>query len=135
MHTNYKTTTEKLLRYSLGSLLLFVALNAFGGGYYGMSGAEAIPLAWLEGSMLNSYFIPGLILFVCVGGPAFLAGIAVLRKHRIAGKAAFLSGLVIVGWIVVQLVIIGYVSWLQPFILLLAIIIVILALLLLKHVH
>lgn len=135
MHTSYKTSTEKQLRYSLGSLLLFVAINAFGGGYYGMSGAEAIPVAWLDGTVFNSYFIPGLILFVCVGCLAFLAGIAVLRKHRLAGKAAFLSGLVIVGWIVVQLAIIGYVSWLQPFILLLAIIILILALLLLKHAH
>jgi hypothetical protein len=29
------------MRYTLGVLLVFAALNAFGGGYYAMSGAKA----------------------------------------------------------------------------------------------
>ena len=53
-------------RYSLGGLLAFGALNAFAGGYYGMSGAEDVPREWLEGSPFEDYFIPGLILFLVV---------------------------------------------------------------------
>lgn len=133
MQTVHKQSTEKRIRYSLGSLLLLEAFNAFGGGYYGMSGAEAIPLTWLSGSIFKTYFIPGLILFVCVGIPALIAGIAVLKHHRIAGKAAITSGGISIIWIVVQLFIIGYVSWLQPLIVIMAIIILILAMLLHRY--
>jgi hypothetical protein len=55
-------------RYVLGSLLAFGALNAFAGGYYGMSGAEDVPKEWLEGSPFDNYFIPGFVLFIVVGG-------------------------------------------------------------------
>jgi hypothetical protein len=65
-------------------MLTVLALNAFGGGWYGMAGAEGIPLEWLQGSPFQSYFLPSLILFV------------------------------VVVWLAVQLVIIGYVSWMQP---------------------
>ena len=34
---------QSVARYTLGSLLAFIALNAFGGRYYGLSGAEGIP--------------------------------------------------------------------------------------------
>ena len=54
------TTSEKLINYSLGILLAFLALNAFGGGYYGMSGAKDVPLEWLEGGPFKNYFIPSL---------------------------------------------------------------------------
>ena len=38
------------VRYSLGGLLTFGALNALGGGYYGLTGAVGVPTEWLEGS-------------------------------------------------------------------------------------
>ena len=34
---------QSVARCSLGTLLAFIALNALGGGYYGLSGAEGIP--------------------------------------------------------------------------------------------
>ena len=63
-----KTKQSGIIRYTLGVLLAFGALNAFGGGYYGMQGAEGVPLEWLEGSPFKDYFLPGLILFAVVGG-------------------------------------------------------------------
>ena len=54
---------------SLGVLLLFSALNALGGGSYGMlGGAKGIPLEWLAGSPFRDDSIPSLILFAVVGG-------------------------------------------------------------------
>lgn len=129
------TLPSKIVRYSLGTLLLLVAINAFGGGYYGMSGADAVPLAWLKGSVFHSYFIPSLILFVCVGGTALMAGIAVFKHHKFATKAALIAGSITIGWITVQVAIIGYVSWLQPVIFIVAVIILILTLLLRKYDH
>jgi hypothetical protein len=105
---------ENLVRYTLGSLLIFLAINAFGGGYYGMAGAKGIPVEWLKGSPFRDYFIPGLFLFIVIGGSALLIGIAVFRRHRLARKAAFYCGITVIMWIIVQVSIIGYVSWMQP---------------------
>ena len=58
-----RTRSDSLIRRSLGTLLLLVALNAFGGGWYGMAGADAVPISWLEGSPFRDYFIPSMILF------------------------------------------------------------------------
>jgi len=69
--------TGNIIHYSLAYLLLFVALNAFGGGYYGFSGAKNVPAKWLKNSPFLNYFIPGLILFICVGGLAFVAASAI----------------------------------------------------------
>ena len=44
------------MKNALGNLLLFLALNAFGGGYYGMAGAKDVPVEWLEGSPFNNFF-------------------------------------------------------------------------------
>jgi hypothetical protein len=111
---SHQKLPEKFVRYLLGSLLLLVAINAFGGGYYGMAGANNVPVEWLKGSPFPNYFIPGLILFVAVGGSALFAAIAVFRRHRIARKAAFVCGTIILLWLAVQVAIIGYVSWMQP---------------------
>ena len=101
-------------RYVLGCLLAFVALNAFFGGYYGMTGAKGVPTEWLAGSPFRDYFIPGLILFVVVGGSFLVATIAVFAHLRIARLAAFSAGIIVFGWLAVQIAIIGYVSWMQP---------------------
>ena len=105
---------ENLIRYTLGGLLSLMALNAFGGGYYGMSGAKGVPAEWLKDSPFHNYFIPGLILFVCVGGSAFLAAIAVFSRNSAARAAAFFATLIVLLWLTVQITIIGYVSWMQP---------------------
>lgn len=106
--------TERIIRYTLGILLLLLALNAFGGGYYGMAGARDIPIEWLKGTPFKNYFIPGLILFVCVGGSALIAAILVFRRHKMARKAAFMCVLIVLVWLITQVAIIGYVSWMQP---------------------
>ncbi|MGZ5243189.1 MAG: hypothetical protein ACXWDO_08430 [Bacteroidia bacterium] len=107
-------SSEKFIRYTLGVLLLFLALNAFGGGYYGMAGAKDIPLEWLDDSPFRNYFIPSLVLFVLVGGSALVSGIMVLRRHQQARSAAFVCGALVLLWLIAQVAIIGYVSWMQP---------------------
>ena len=99
---------------TLGILLAFESLCAFGGGAYGLMGAKAIPAEWLKGSPFHSYFIPSLILFFIVGGSCLTATIAVFSNSRNARRLSFLAGVILLGWIGVQLAIIGFVSWLQP---------------------
>ena len=105
---------SSLVRYLLGGLLAFGSLNAFAGGVYGLSGAEGVPLELLEGSPFRTYFVPGLILFVVVGGSLLFAAVAVLAGSRIARVGAVTAGTVVLVWIAVQVSVIGYVSVLQP---------------------
>jgi hypothetical protein len=107
-------THPMAIRYSLGGLLAFGALNALGGGYYGLSGAEGVPAEWLKGSPFTDYFIPSLVLLLVVGGSLLLAAIAVFAGVRIARPSAMTAGLVVLCWLVVQVAIIGYMSWMQP---------------------
>ena len=103
-------------RYLLGAIIGMVALSSFGGGLYGMIGAKDVPLEWLEGSLFRDYFIPSLILFLVVGGFSLFTSILVIRAHPFARKIAYLDGIIILLWIVSQVKIIGYISWMQPFI-------------------
>jgi hypothetical protein len=121
------------VRYVLGALLLLLALNAFGGGFYGMAGAGNVSVAWLEGSPFRSYFLPGLFLFAVIGGTALWAAILVFRKHRLARLSALICALLVLAWLGVQLAIIGYVSWMQPATAIAAILILMLSRLLPKH--
>jgi len=105
---------SSLIRHLLGGLLAFGALNAVAGGYYGLSGAEGVPLELLEGSPFRSYYIPSLILLVVVGGSFLFAAIAVLADFRIARLSALGAGAVVLLWLATQVSIIGDVSWMQP---------------------
>ena len=51
----------KALRIILIVLELVVALNAVGGGIYGLGGAKGVPVELLRGSPFQSYFWPNLI--------------------------------------------------------------------------
>ena len=103
-----------MVRRVLIALLVVGALNAFGGGIYGMTGARGVPLSWLERSPFESYFGPSLILFFVVGGWMAMAAAALLARFPAARAAALAAGVVLNGWIVVQVAMIGWVSWLQP---------------------
>ena len=105
---------DNIIRYSLGTLLMVVALNAFGGGYYGLAGAKNIPVEWLQSSPFPNYFIPSMFLFVVVGGLSFVSSILVFKNHPRARRFAFLTGIIILLWLAIQVAIIGYVSWMQP---------------------
>lgn len=74
---------RNFLRYLISFLFLFIALNAFGGGFYGMSGAKDIPIQWLERSPFKNYFIPSLIIFILVGGSSLTASISVLKNLKL----------------------------------------------------
>jgi hypothetical protein len=113
-HSSRRSGGSGFIRYALGALLVLGALNAFGGGYYGLAGAKDIPKEWLEGSPFSDYFIPSVILFVVVGGSFLLAAIAVFARWRIARLLAVGAGVVVLGWLAVQVAVIGYVSWMQP---------------------
>ncbi len=102
------------IRISLGLLLAVVSLNAFAGGYLGISGAKGVPIEWLNGSPFESYLIPGIILFVIVGGSFLFAAVVVLRKYSYGKIISIAASIILFIWLAVEIYIIGYVSWMQP---------------------
>ncbi len=116
-------THPTTIRYLLGTVLALAALNAFAGGFYGMAGAEGVPLAWLEGTPFDDYFVPSLILFVVVGGSSLLGAVVAFANADAARTAALGAAAILMIWIATQVTMIGYVSWLQPVVAIVAVVI------------
>ena len=71
----------------------------------------------LDGTWFGSFFIPGLILAVAVGGSQFLAAYGLWRREPWDMVASFATGIVLMGWIVVEVLLLGWIAphGLQPF--------------------
>ena len=80
------------------------------GKWIGLVGAKGIPVEPLAGSPFHDSFVPSLVLLLIVGGSLLTAAIAVLTRARIARTAALAAGVILIGWIAVQMAIIGYLS-------------------------
>lgn len=106
--------TSKGLRIFMGILLLILAVSAFEGGYYALSGAKGVPLDWLNGSPFHSYFIPGLFLLVIIGGGSLVTAILVFAGHKRSFLWSVVLCMVVFIWLIVQFSIIGFKSLMQP---------------------
>ena len=121
--------------YLLMACLLFQGLSAIAGGIALVGdpsgGNLPIPLSLLEGSPFDDYLIPGLILLVVLGICPMVVLFGLWTRQYWGWISALLVGLALMGWIVVQVIIIGYSSQppLQLIYGLLGVVIVILALL------
>jgi hypothetical protein len=57
--------------------------------------------------------IPGLLLLVVVGGGNLIAGLLVMRRHRLGAIAAMGAGAALTVWIVTEMVMLRTAHWLQ----------------------
>jgi hypothetical protein len=94
------------------ALDLILAAGALGGGLALMLGPRGevlpLPLSLLEGSPFQTYFVPGLILFAVLGLGAGLASLAGWRRHPLAPLLTVAVGVALLGWMIVEIVIVGY---------------------------
>lgn len=70
-----------------------------------VGGGLSLPLEWIDGSVFTSYFWPGIILGVVVGGIQALALIAQYRRFALAWGLHAAAGLVMIIWIFVEIAI------------------------------
>lgn len=126
-------TRRFVARALLGGLLALTALSAVGGAIYGFTGARTVPVDWLTGSPFESYLVPSVILLVVVGGSLSAAALAVLARWKTAGRLTLAAGFILLGWVFAQVIIIGWVSWLQIAMVIIAKTILVLALLEWSH--
>jgi hypothetical protein len=98
---------KDILRILLIILAFFLALTAFAGGVGLLAGINAPPVEALSGSPFRDYTIPGLALFVLVGGGGLAAGILLLRQHPWGALASGAAGIMIIVFEIVEVLAIG----------------------------
>lgn len=117
MFMDQKNTTK----YSRVFLLIIIAFNGLSGlaggtGLITDPSAEALGMTttWLEGTPFKNYLIPGIILFLFNGVGNITVFILGLTEKPFFGKSATAFGLIMMIWIITQVIMIGYQSFLQP---------------------
>ncbi len=95
------------LRISLILIHAFVGLGALGGGYLGLSdptlasmGAEAAEM--LKHGPFDSFFVPGLFLFVVLGLFNLTAAYTAARKWKNQSYYSGIMGIILMAWIFIQ---------------------------------
>jgi hypothetical protein len=89
------------------NLTAFLAFSAFAGGLGLLIGWNTPPVEDLRGSIFNDFTIPGIALFVLVGGSALWAAIWLIRRQKFALPVSSLAGLAIMFFVFVQVLVIG----------------------------
>jgi len=106
--------SNRVVVWTLTALLAFGALSAAVGAVLAIAANGAgVPLEYLKNSPFSSFFIPGLILGVVVGGTQLAAAIALLAKRDIALLLSAIAGFGMLIWIFVELALMQQFSWLQ----------------------
>lgn len=112
-------------------LVSFVALTSVISGLIMMSDPEGVILnmsvSLLGGTPFRDFLIPGIILATVVGGVNLLAVAYNMNRHPSRYNWALAGGLMITGWIVVQMLLIQMANWLHFLYLIVGILIILTA--------
>jgi hypothetical protein len=110
----------------LGSIQLFVGIGAVASGLGFILAPDGSNLGLtteaLSQSPFKSYLVPGILLLLVNGIGNLTAVVLSYRQHRLAGHAGIIFGGALIVWIIVQVIMIGFASWLQPAFLIIGII-------------
>jgi len=104
----------------------FVAVMAVYGGIVLVTDPQLwqLDVGWLHRTPLRSWTIPGLLLMAVVAVPMAVAAVLTWRRSVNAGRASTIAGAALVGWIVLQVAIIGLRMLLQPLLLIVGLFVV-----------
>ncbi|MDD7967970.1 hypothetical protein [Actinomycetospora lemnae] len=94
--------------------------SAVYGGIGLLTGTLGMSDAWLAGTPFTSWRWPGIALLLVVAVPMLAAAVLELRRHHLAPSASVVAGVLQVGWIAVQLLVMQRYFVLQPVVLLVA---------------
>lgn len=112
-------------------LVSFIAVSALLSGLLMIRDSNGslmnLPFSLLDGTPSKDFKIPGMLLSALIGGINLLAVFFNLLRHRNRYNWALAGGIVISGWIIVQMILIGTFHWLHIFYLATGILIILLA--------
>jgi len=97
----------------LTATLAFNAVSAIGGGITLVTGTLPVPTYLLRNTPFDSFVIPGYVLGIAIGGSATVAAIALYARTRRSLSLAGAAGIILIGWIVGETILIEGFSWLQ----------------------
>ncbi len=107
----------KIFKRLLTLLLFFIAVTSMVSGLLlviSPGGAMLnLSLSLLDGTSFKNFLIPGILLFAVVGGVNMYAAFVNLLKRQNRYNWAIKGGVVIIGWIIAQMIIISTVHWLH----------------------
>jgi hypothetical protein len=69
---------------------------------------------WLDSTPFSNYLIPGIVLFLFVGLGNLSCLVILLWRKKLAFRLSFFFGLILIIWILAQVAMLGYLSYLQP---------------------
>jgi hypothetical protein len=101
------------VRTALVILDLFAGVSAIVGAVGLVVGYMHIPLSELSGTPFADFTVPALLLGIVVGGSALAAAIALSGLGWIAPLASAGAGSIMVGWMTVEVAMLGLVIWVQ----------------------
>ena len=106
--------SEKRVRMAVVAIDLFEAVSAFVGAVGRVVGFMNIPVTVLSGTPFTNFTVPALLLGALVGGSALVAGIiAMVGPRQFDALASAAAGCITVGWLAVEIAMIGLGSWAQ----------------------
>lgn len=100
-----------VMRTLLLILLAFVTVSSLVSGSLLFAYSDG-SLLWLSVSLLNgtpfeSFFVPGIVLAIAVGGVHLLALVLITREHSLCYNWAMTAAVILTGWTFVQIVLVG----------------------------
>lgn len=102
------------LRSTLFGLEVFIAATAIGGAIFAL---PTIPVEWLQRGVITPFTdttIPALALGVLCGGSALAAMVAVVARPRLGALLAVVSGVTMIGFELVEILVVGFTPLLNP---------------------
>jgi hypothetical protein len=99
-----------LLTIVAAALLLFNGIGALYGGWSLMAYPDGsnlqMPIEWLERTPFSDFLIPGIILFIANGLCSIFVFAMLLFNHKKTSWLVMAQGVILVGWIVVQILLV-----------------------------
>lgn len=119
------------MRTLLFLLISFVAVTSILSGLLMMSSPDGtllhLPINVLKETFFKDFLMPGILLTAIVGGVNLIAALYNLQRHSSRYNWAIAGGIVISGWIVIQMILMQAIHWLHFLYLGVGILIVLLA--------
>ncbi|MEA1887512.1 MAG: hypothetical protein U9N72_09930 [Bacteroidota bacterium] len=98
-------------------LLIFNGISASFGGIGLIASPDGslmeMPLEWLASTPFKNYLIPGIILLTANGILSLVISILVIIKSRSYAILIVIQGLILTGWIIIQMLFINMFHWLH----------------------
>jgi len=106
--------SERSIRITLIVVDLFAAVSAIVGAIGLLAGFMNIPVSVLNGTPFADFTVPALLLGSVVGGSALVAAtIALFGPRQFEALASAGAGCIMVGWMTVEVAMIGLAIWVQ----------------------